>query len=318
MKINKKIGFFKLLSLVFILIPCFFAFSGCSLTSNTQNSITISTDGYWVINGEKTDVKARGEDGKDGEIYQDYSIEEIYQAFVANGYTEDFENFFLEYFNMSLDLKQETTQNCITSVVTIENNYNLLDPKKGSGVVIQKNSNGDAYILTNYHVCYPISNTLNYTIYLSSDENKQSPIEATYVFGNENKDLAILKVENNSNINSATVAQLASNNAEVGTTCIAIGNPSSFRDGMAVTDGVVGVETEQVAYNAGGGTKPRTVLRHNAFIAPGCSGGGLFNLRGELVGINCAGETDSKYLLVNYAIPVEVINEFLNSFFNNL
>ena len=79
--------------------------------------------------------------------------------------------------------------------------------------------------------------------------------------------------------------------------------------------GYEGKELEEVSYISGG--RKYQVLRHCAYIEKGSSGGGLFNLAGELIGVTNAGE-EGDTTLMNYAIPVEHISEFVNEVFNNL
>ena len=57
---------FKKILIALTLFVLVFTLVACSINS-VPPTVKISEDGYWVINGEKTDVKARGEDGKDAE-----------------------------------------------------------------------------------------------------------------------------------------------------------------------------------------------------------------------------------------------------------
>ena len=72
---------------------------------------------------------------------------------------------------------------------------------------------------------------------------------------------------------------------------------------------------EEISYTASG--QKYQVLRHCAYIEKGSSGGGLFNLAGELIGITNAGESGD-LTLMNYAIPIENVISFVSEFFNNL
>ena len=150
-------------------------------------------------------------------------------------------------------------------------------------------------------------------LYLADDDTKSNPISAKLTAKNEKYDLAILKVENNSLINQTNEVVLANQNPKIGETCIAIGNTHS--KGIAVTLGNVSKEYEEISYVSGG--QKYEVFRHCAYIEKGSSGGGLFNLNGELIGITNAGE-DGDLTLMNYAIPIENVNEFISDFFNNL
>ena len=310
---NNKFKIFKVITVLFLIIPTILIFSACS-TSSSTTSISISSDGYWVINGTKTNTKAEGQDGKDGEDGKDahqFTLRQAYNELVENGYSGNFSDFLKEYFDFSADLTSEVAKECKTSIVSITRKNSS---KSGSGIVIKLDNNGNGYILTNYHVCYPNASSDEFRLVLASDENAENVITASYVDGDENLDLAILKVENNSEINNATPTKFANNNATDGDTCIAIGNTHS--KGIAITIGNVSKDLEIVSYNAGTGSKPRTVLRHCAYIAKGSSGGGLFNLSGELIGVTNAGEDDDQTLM-NYAIPIEIVSGFVNKVLNN-
>ncbi len=313
MKKNNNFSFFKVFVIIFMIIPCIFALSACSFSicSHDTPTISISSDGYWVINGEKTTVKAEGKDGEDGQDAENYTIKDIYNTLVSEeNYTGSFSDFIKEYY--STDLTSEISKICKPSVVSITRKNST---KTGSGVIFEKDEDGNAYIITNYHVVYPNPQTDEFRLYLANDDEKSNVIIATYVAGNENKDLAILKVENNETIKSASVATFAAKNASDGETCLAIGNTHS--KGIAITLGTVSKEIDNCSYSAGSlGTISRTVLRHCAYIEKGSSGGGLFNLNGELIGITNAGES-GETTLMNYAIPIEIVTEFISEVFDN-
>ena len=314
MKRNIISRLFKIFAIFIIIIPCMFAFSGCSINLGTsnQNTISISDDGYWVINGEKTTTRAEGKDGEDGKNATDFTIKDAYDELVTEGYQGTFSDFIKEYFDFSVDISSEVSKECKPSVVAVTRKNST---KTGSGVIIKKDNNGNAFILTNYHVVYPSPQTEEFRLYLADDDKKENVIIASFVIGDENKDLAILKVENNQTIKSASAATIATSNASDGTTCLAIGNTHS--KGIAITLGTVSKENDTCSYSAGSlGTISRSVLRHCAYIEKGSSGGGLFNLAGELIGITNAGES-GEITLMNYAIPVEIINNFLDEVFNN-
>ena len=115
----------------------------------------------------------------------------------------------------------------------------------GSGVIykIDKN-NGNAYIITNYHVVYNSqSNTENgisnnIKVYLYGQENEAYAIPATYVGGSMNYDLAILKVEGSrvlAESNAVAVTFADSNDVSVLDQAIAVGNPEAL--GISATLG---------------------------------------------------------------------------------
>ena len=189
----------------------------------------------------------------------------------------------------------------------------------GAGVIYSiDKTNGDAYIITNYHVVYDAySKTTNQisddiTIYLYGQEANGYEIPATYVGGSMSYDLAILKVEGNrvimeSNAIAATFAN--SDDVAVLETAIAIGNPED--KGISATLGHVNVDSEYIAISMSDTSSSTTyqlrVMRIDAAVNGGNSGGGLFNDRGELIGIVNAKMSSNSVDNIGYAIPSNVV-----------
>lgn len=305
---NIKKNLYKTIAVVFVLICVCFSFAACSFSfGNTQSNIEISQDGYWIINGEKTGYKAIGKDGKDA---PQFTILDAYHELVnSENYEGSFSDFIKEYFDFSIDLTSTIAKSCKSSVVSI--NFNN-DYRKGSGVAIKKD-NEYTYFLTNYHVISTSLSSYSIKLYHAEDSSREQPMEAEFVSKNEEYDLALVKVLNQNIFKEISVANISSKGASEGDTCIAIGN--THNKGIAITLGNVSKLNDSVAYTNGGQTYE--VLRHCAYIEKGSSGGGLFNLAGELIGITNAGEGND-VTLMNYAIPSDHVLEFLNEVFNNL
>lgn len=186
----------------------------------------------------------------------------------------------------------------------------------GSGVIykLDKNS-GDAYVITNYHVVYDSdADTANkisddITLYLYGQEATLYAIPATYIGGSMRYDIAVLKVEDSAVLTeSNAVAATFSNSDEVGIleTVIAVGNPEM--KGLSVTVGNVNVDSEDILITGADDVTQVTmrVIRIDAAVNSGNSGGGLFNSKGELVGIVNAKMADSSIDNIGYAIPSNV------------
>ena len=88
----------------------------------------------------------------------------------------------------------------------------------------------------------------------------------------------------------------------VGDTAIAIGNPEG--EGISVTEGIVSVDNEYIYLAIDGTSRAYRSIRIDTSIYSGSSGGGLFDIDGNLIGITNAGEGDDH---VNYAIPLEIV-----------
>ena len=192
----------------------------------------------------------------------------------------------------------------------------------GSGVIYKLDKEkGDAYIITNYHVVYynqaktenGISDDI--TVYLYGQESSDYAIPATYVGGSMNYDLAVLKVSGSrilAQSNAHEVSFADSDNVGVLDQAIAVGNPGAL--GISATLGYINVDSEYIKMEgADGSTEIQLrVMRMDTAVNGGNSGGGLFNNKGELIGIVNAKLTDSENM--SYAIP----SNFVKSVADNI
>ncbi len=186
----------------------------------------------------------------------------------------------------------------------------------GSGVIYWLDKDrGNAYIITNYHVIYDadsitknkISDEISVLLY--GQEYTDYLIEATYVGGSMTYDLAILEVKGSQVLMKSAAGAVSvadSNNVAVLEKVIAIGNPEG--GGISATVGYINVESEEITMM---GSDEKTevslrVMRTDAAVNKGNSGGGLFNTKGELVGIVNAKIIDGDVDNIGYAIPSNV------------
>ncbi len=193
----------------------------------------------------------------------------------------------------------------------------------GSGVIYDIDENGNAFIVTNHHVVYDSSSkTQNgisdkIYIYLYGLESEDMAIEAAYVGGSANYDLAVLRVEASDILKEAYASGAASavtiGNSDAlapGQTTIAIGNPSADElGGISVTSGIVSVDSEYITMSSGigSGSVQFRVIRTDAPVNSGNSGGGMYNDRGELIGIVNAKISSSDIENIGYALPSNVV-----------
>ncbi len=192
----------------------------------------------------------------------------------------------------------------------------------GSGVLYQVESDGSAFVITNYHVVYDSSSdTANHIsdqiyLYLYGLEDEAYAIPASYVGGSANYDIAILRIDQSEVLKNAIASGSAAavtigNSDEIvpGETTIAIGNPSATGlSGISVTKGIVSVDSEYITMTAAdnSGEVSFRVIRTDAPVNSGNSGGGLYNDRGELIGIVNAKINSSSLENIGYAIPSNV------------
>jgi putative serine protease PepD len=178
-------------------------------------------------------------------------------------------------------------------VVQISNQQGL-----GSGVVISS----DGLILTNNHV---VSSGGTFTVTF----NDGSKAKATVVGTDPSTDLAVVKAQGVSGLKTAVFAD--SSQVKVGDQVVAIGSPEGLQG--TVTTGIVSAlnRTVTASDNQGGNpyapsskTTYKGAIQTDAAINPGNSGGALFNLQGQVIGINSSiySTTDGSIGL-GFAIP---------------
>ena len=139
---------------------------------------------------------------------------------------------------------------------------------RGSGFIISE----DGLIVTNYHV---VKKASQITVQLSDGQTYQGRI----IGRDEKTDIALLKVDADRKL--PTVSLGDSDNLTVGAWVVAIGSP--FGLDYSVTAGVVSAKGRQIGHS-----DYDNFLQTDASINPGNSGGPLFNLDGEVVGVNGA------------------------------
>jgi serine protease Do len=159
----------------------------------------------------------------------------------------------------------------------------------GSGFMISS----DGYILTNAHV---VEGADEVTVRLTDKRE----FKAKTIGTDKRTDVALIKIE----ANGLPAVKLAdTNQLKVGEWVVAIGSPFGFDN--SVTAGIV---------SAKGRSLPQEnyvpFIQTDVAINPGNSGGPLFNMRGEVVGINSQIYSRSGgYMGVSFAIPIDVAME---------
>ncbi len=323
----------KLFKVLTAIVLCVLA---CSLCACTMISGGIKGDSAFdvaVKNGFRGTEKQwleslKGADGADGKNSADVTIEDCYQAAQKNGYSGTFLQFLKEY--LSFDNAEDTqysTADAILSVVCVICEFTTssgssyygggtqTQASAGSGVIYKINKEaGSAYIITNYHVVYnarsttsnKISDKIN--VYLYGAQYKEFGISATYIGGSLTHDIAVIKVSDSDAIKNgdAKAATISYDGVFAGQTVVAIGNPEG--SGISATKGVVSVDSETISMKGADNVTDVDfrVIRTDAGVNEGNSGGGLFDKDGKLVGIVNAKVIKSDVEAIGYAIPVNV------------
>ena len=152
----------------------------------------------------------------------------------------------------------------------------------GSGVIISK----DGYVLSNNHV---VEGAKSVTVTLANE----AEYDAEVVGRDPKTDLAVLKIDTKKALPAASLGD--SEQLHVGDWVVAIGNP--FGLNHTVTSGIVSAKGRVI-----GAGPYDDFIQTDASINPGNSGGPLFNMKGEVVGINTAIIAQGQG--IGFAIPV--------------
>ena len=158
----------------------------------------------------------------------------------------------------------------------------------GSGVIISS----DGYILTCDHV---VSGASNITVTIG---DKDYP--ATIIGEDSTSDIAVIKIEADG-LTPAIVGD--SDKLAVGDNVLAVGNPLGELGGT-VTSGIVSALNRSVSIQSSSAVNTMSLIQMDASVSPGNSGGGLFNMNGELVGIVNAKSSSSDAEGLGFAIPI--------------
>ena len=167
----------------------------------------------------------------------------------------------------------------------------------GSGFIIKENG----MVITNNHV---IAGADDILVKVNSKEYKAKVIGADPYM-----DIAVLKMETKDTFKTVTFGN--SDKARVGDWVVAIGNP--FGLGGTVTSGIISARNRDI-----GMTRYDDFIQTDASINQGNSGGPLFNLKGEVVGINTAiiapGQSGS--IGIGFAIPSNAASKVIDQLVN--
>lgn len=172
----------------------------------------------------------------------------------------------------------------------------------GSGVIVSK----DGYIVTNNHV---IQGADKITVVLNKPKTEYT---ARVVGTDPSSDLAVLKIEADA---LPAIAFANSDLVKVGEWVLAVGNP--FNLTSTVTAGIVSAKGRNI--NIVKNQFPiESFIQTDAAINPGNSGGALVNLRGELVGINTAIQSNTgSYSGYGFAIPSNIVMKVVADLMDN-
>ena len=200
-----------------------------------------------------------------------------------------FPMFAFEY--SSIDEKNviQVYENTLPSIVSIEADIDH-GTSGGTGCIISKNG----IILTSSHV---IEKAKNIQVTTKSGRNYNAKILA--ILKNKN-DLALIKIDTKEDLQLAKFGN--SDNIKVGQRVLTIGCPFGFKN--TLTTGII----SRIDYE-------RNKIQTDAAINPGCSGGPLLNLKGEIIGINQSiynPDNNHSNIGIGFALPINFALEFID------
>ncbi|HET6202525.1 MAG TPA: trypsin-like peptidase domain-containing protein [Planctomycetota bacterium] len=171
----------------------------------------------------------------------------------------------------------------------------------GSGFLLHE----DGYVVTNAHVVQP-ERRITATLFRKGEREFEKIVyeDCRIVATNPFADLALLKIEPKAGQPGPPFPKVFLGDARdlrVGQSVFAIGNPLGLE--RSVSEGIVSSASREQA--------GRVYVQTTAQVNPGNSGGPLFNLRGEVIGVIAW-----KFLFaegLNFAIPVNALEEFLRN-----
>ena len=184
-----------------------------------------------------------------------------------------------------------STVGITTSITTNFWGYQTTSAASGSGFIFSD----DGYILTNYHV---VEDSSSITVALYNGETH----DAKLVGYDESNDVAVLKIE----AEGLTPVILGdSDNLNVGDSVVAIGNPLGELT-FSLTSGSISAKDRAITMSGGNTMR---LMQTDCAINSGNSGGALFNLYGEVIGITNAkysssSSSEASIDNIGFAIPI--------------
>ena len=198
-----------------------------------------------------------------------------------------------------------STVGITTSITTNYFGYQTTSAAAGSGFILTQ----DGYILTNYHVVEG-SNSIKVTTYDGTS------YDAQLIGYDESNDIAVLKIDA-SDLTPVVLGD--SDTLNVGDSVVAIGNPLGELT-FSLTTGVVSALDRPVTLSTG---TTMNLIQTDCAINSGNSGGALFNLYGEVIGITNAkysssgSSSEASIDNIGFAIPIDQVRSIFESIITN-
>ena len=198
-----------------------------------------------------------------------------------------------------------STVGITTSITTNYFGYQTTAAAAGSGFILTQ----DGYILTNYHVIES-SDSIKVTTYDGTS------YDAQLIGYDESNDIAVLKIDAS---DLAPVVLGDSDTVNVGDSVVAIGNPLGELT-FSLTAGAISALDRPVTLSSG---TTMNLMQTDCAINSGNSGGALFNMYGEVIGITNAkyssssSSSEASIDNIGFAIPINQVRSIVESIIQN-
>lgn len=188
-----------------------------------------------------------------------------------------------------LDIKEIAKNSKSVVCINIKDNSGKLIAI-GSGFIVTP----DGTVVTNYHVIKDA-----YSAEAVLEDGTKYEVEGIKNY-NKESDIAVLKLKDAKNLPAVILGD--SNLVEVADKVVAIGSPEGYKN--TVSEGIIS------GLNRDSTIRKGKDIQITAGIAQGSSGGALFNMKGEVIGVTYAGFSTAGNL--GFAIPVNEVKPYLN------
>ena len=197
-----------------------------------------------------------------------------------------------------------STVGITTQVTTNYFGYQTTSPASGSGFILTE----DGYIVTNHHVIDD-AQSVKVTTYDGTE------YDAVIVGSDESNDIAVLKIDAK---DLSPVVLGNSDSLNVGDEVIAIGNPLGELT-FSLTKGWVSALDREITLSGG---VTMNLIQTDCAINAGNSGGPLFNIYGEVIGVTNAkyssnSLTEASIDNIGFAIPIDSVKRIINEIVEN-
>ncbi len=209
------------------------------------------------------------------------------------------------------DLYDYCIESCVSIVCTVVVESNSIwgaptsyeTTSLGSGFIIE-----GGYVVTNHHVIEDAKEVK--VVFNDGDE-----VKAELVGSDKTCDIAVLKIKTDKKLTPVKTGD--SSAIRIGEEVIAIGTPSGIEFAGTLTYGVISGLDRKIEITDDSGKLARTMylIQTDATLNPGNSGGPLFNMKGEVIGVNNM-KLVSTYEGIGFSIPINGAMEIINALIN--